>query len=118
MAELEILPDSRARTVKGSIKGPWGYWLPIFCANCGAEGGYVPEENMTFAFYLCRNCEHLGSTANMMAEPDVAFWNRVNKEQMDKYNRLLSQKELQKVVEDSSTPLSTLLAEGPSPRGK
>jgi hypothetical protein len=53
----DTLPDSRLKQSKGLVHGgPAGQfrmnWVPIYCANCGAAGGLVPEENKTFAFWL------------------------------------------------------------------
>ena len=53
---MEILPDCRLKSPKGIAFHRSSNWVPIFCANCGAEGGFVPEENMTFAFYQCQEC--------------------------------------------------------------
>jgi hypothetical protein len=74
--KLETLPDSRLKTLKESLRvGSTGNWQPIYCANCGHPGGRVPEENMTFAFWLCNNCyETHGAIAATMAVPDEIFW--------------------------------------------
>jgi hypothetical protein len=38
----------------------------------------VPEENMTFAFYLCNACyEQYGAIAGMMAVPDDVFFAQI-----------------------------------------
>lgn len=79
----EMLPDSRLQQVKTGgilVRMPWGTCNcePIFCANCGRPGGYVPVENMTFAFYLCDNCfERWGPPAGVMMVPDEVFWQQV-----------------------------------------
>jgi hypothetical protein len=79
---VEILPDSRANIAHGVIRGPHGNWLPIFCANCGTKGGLVPEENMTFAFWLCDPCwEKHGAIAATYVLPDEVFWAEVAAEQ-------------------------------------
>lgn len=112
----EILPDSRLRTIhtpRGMVQGPYGTWIPIFCANCGAKGGLVPEENCTFAFYLCDKCyEKHGVPAGLMAVPDELFWEKVKQEQMETHGRLLSEVELAKVLEADASPLATLLKSG------
>jgi hypothetical protein len=113
----ELLPDSRAKRATGGIRGPRGTWIPIYCANCGDEGGLVPEENMTFAFYLCSACEHHGIQAHFYAEPDTVFWHRVRQEQIDKHARLLSPEELLAELGRRDSPLAKLfkdrLAKGP-----
>ena len=79
---IEILPDSRTISGRGAIRGPGGSWTPIFCANCGTAGGRVPEENMTFAFWLCNPCwEKHGAIAGTMVTPDEVFWAEVAEEQ-------------------------------------
>jgi hypothetical protein len=76
---IDLLPDSRLQHREcGTIRGPGGNWVPIFCANCGAPGGVVPEENMTFAFYLCNACyEQYGAIAGTMAVPDEVFFAQI-----------------------------------------
>lgn len=106
----DILPDSRSnRTIgiKHSIGGVW--WIPIYCANCGADGGYVPEENMTFAFYLCNLCaDKWGNIANTYSEPDEVFFARVRDAQLEKYGQLLGPEELLKALDDAGSPLAKL----------
>jgi len=81
----ELLPDSRLQVAKGVVRGPGGNWVPIFCANCGGPGGYVPEENMTFAFWLCNACaETFGPIAATMMVPDEVFWAEVAAERAAK----------------------------------
>jgi hypothetical protein len=90
--------------------GAW--WVPIFCASCGADGGLVPEAHMTFAFYLCNVCsKKYGHLTCTMVEPDAVFWERVAQEQLEKYGRYLTTEEMQEVAAGTS-PLSTLLKEG------
>lgn len=90
-----------------------GWMVPVFCANCGASGGMVPQENMTFAFYLCDPChEKHGVIAGTLAVPDEVFFEQVKQEQLDKYGRLLSPAELQHVVDANSSPLATLISKG------
>jgi hypothetical protein len=74
-----ILPDTRAKRPTGGkfFHGKW--WNRISCANCSKDGGYVPEENMTFAFWLCDYCyETHGTIAGTMVLPDEVFWAKVN----------------------------------------
>jgi hypothetical protein len=80
MRNPEILPDSRATVARGlKFSAAWGCMaVPIFCANCGKSGGYVPEEHCTFACYLCNDCvrEH-PLPVGVYVTPDEAFWARV-----------------------------------------
>lgn len=109
-----ILPDSRlTKPGAGINRGAAGTWQPIFCAQCGCEGGMVPEENMTFAFWLCNPCfashGHITTTYVM---PDEVFWARLVDEQREKYGRILTVDELQVIVDANSSPLATLIKEG------
>ena len=80
----DLLPESRLKDKKGAIFMVWGEWgkiqmEPIFCANCGKLGAYVPEENMTFAFWLCDDtCASKWATlAGTYTSPDEVFWEKV-----------------------------------------
>lgn len=80
----DVLPDSRAKSGKGVVqtKTPLGLMVPIYCANCGTEGGMVPERNMTFAFWLCDPCfETYGHITGTMVQPDQEFWAQVKADQ-------------------------------------
>ena len=40
----------------------------------------MPEDNASFAFYLCNNCaDRWGPIANTYSEPDALFWERIHK---------------------------------------
>lgn len=80
--QVDVLPDSRAQRTVGAQQIGMAWWVPIYCANCGAKGGMVPEDNCTFAFWLCNNCwETHGAIAGTMAVPDELFWARLKAEQ-------------------------------------
>jgi len=114
---VEILPDSRAREAKDvkQMSVPnigMVHWVPIFCANCGTAGGRVPEENCTFAFYLCNNCvEKWGAVAGTYAVPDDVFWANVRREQQEKYGRQLLPLELEEVLKHENNSLTKLVQE-------
>lgn len=73
----------------------------------------VPEENMTFAFWLCDPCyDKYGYLTATSVVPDQVFWEQVKREQIEKYGRLLTEGELQAVVESNTTPLATLIQQG------
>ena len=111
----DLLPDSRLKTIhtpKGMIFGPGGTWVPVFCANCGADGGLCPETS-TFLFYLCNKCaETYGDIPGTMMMPDEVFFQKLKDEQMASYGRYLSHEELLAVVEADASPLATLLKSG------
>jgi hypothetical protein len=109
----ELLPDCRAREAKGTVLGPMGNMVPIFCANCGTQGGWVPEENMTFLYWLCNTCaETYGPIANTMMMPDEVFFERLKQEQIDKYGRFLTEQEIVAVIEEGTSALAKLIKEG------
>jgi hypothetical protein len=111
-----ILPDSRLATVftaKNARPGPLGFMVPIYCGSCGVEGGQVPEENMTFAYWLCKSCfAKYGEVVNTYVMPDEVFWRKLNEEQLEAHGRLLTGPELLDIVAADSSPLATLIKEG------
>jgi hypothetical protein len=93
----EILPDSRVSTVftpKGAVMGAMGWEVPIYCGSCGCEAGRVPQENMTFVFWLCNSCfaTH-GEITNTMVMPDEVYWEEVKQAQLAKYGHSLNAEE-------------------------
>ena len=121
-----VLPDSRTTgPPKGVVRGTHAlnaapmYWVPIFCASCGGPGGYVPEENMMFAFYLCQPCaDKYGAIANTMMVPDEVFWQRVAEVQLEKYGRILGEDELIKILDEANHPFAALVRDKQSNNGK
>jgi hypothetical protein len=119
MAE-ELLPDSRLKDAdKGNVRLPFANicpmnWVPIFCANCGTAGGFVPEENCTFAFYLCNKCaEKWSPLAGTLAVPDEIFWKKVRQAQIEMYGRALGEQEIAAALDDQSSALAKLAREAP-----
>jgi hypothetical protein len=107
---IDILPDSRAKNPTGLTAGPGGYWVPVFCANCGIEGGKVPEQNMTFIFYQCQKCsDAYGDIAGTMKVPDEVFYQKLADEQYETYGRALSEQELVTIIQEDASPLATLI---------
>lgn len=110
---MNLLPDCRAKTTKNRIFVGSMSWVPVFCANCGADGGSCPEENMTFMFYLCNKCAQThGQIAGTMMMPDEVFFEKLKQEQMASYGRYLTQEELSAIVAADASPLATLLTQG------
>jgi hypothetical protein len=92
-------------------------FIPIYCANCGADGGGVPEEHTTYAFYLCNPCtEKHGAPAGMLMMPDEIFFEKVKQAQLEEHGRLLSSAEIVTVLDDSSSALSKLARDAPKGR--
>ena len=114
MATPNVLPDCRAKIQKGVVRLGDLNWIPIFCANCGTDGGMVPEDNCDFAFYICIPCaEKWGNIAGVYMEPDHEFWKRVEQEQLAKYGRILSPDEQVEVLKDGNSTLAKLAREKP-----
>lgn len=114
---ISILPDSRARESKGRIAIAGTVFIPIYCANCGCDGGGVPEEHCTFAFYLCNSCvEKWGPIAGTYTEPDSVFFERVRLVQLETAGRAMTPEELVRTLEDESAPLTKLAREAPKGR--
>lgn len=110
-----ILPDSRLQRNKTNQVCRNGIWHErIFCAQCGADGGLVPVENMTFAFYLCNPChEAMGDIPETYAMPDEVFWQKVRDAQVEQFGRVLTPEELAKELDDGDSLLSKLAREKP-----
>jgi hypothetical protein len=114
LTKVDVLPDSRARDPKGLIlRSPMGNMVPIFCASCHKQGGYCPEENMHFICWLCNDCAgKYGEIAGTMFMPDEVFWKKVEQAQLEEHGRLLSEQELQTVVQEGASPLARLIQTG------
>jgi hypothetical protein len=112
---MDLLPDSRLKAPK-NIQFHLGMnWVPIFCANCGADGGFVPAENMTFVCYLCQPCANkLPPIEGTYVMPDEVFFQKVRDAQMEKYGRLLTAEEIAIELQDSNSILSKLKKDGES----
>jgi hypothetical protein len=109
----DILPDCRCSVIvtpRRMVQGPGGMWMPVYCANCGADGGLCPVENMTFLFYLCNKCaETYGQIAGTMMMPDEIFFQKLKDEQEATYGRSLTPEEIAAIVEAGDSPLAKLL---------
>ena len=111
----EVLPDCRAQHHTTINRGITGTWEPIFCANCGKDGGFVPAENKQFAFYLCDPCaEKWSPLVDTYMIPDEVFWRKVEQAQLEKYQRILSQEEIALLLTDERSTLSRLAKDRPS----
>ncbi len=81
-----LLPDSRMKSPKSSKTMFWpGYGNieveQVFCANCGKEHGWVPQQNTTYAFWLCTYCaETYGDKLPGYLMPDEVYWEMVRLE--------------------------------------
>lgn len=112
---MDILPSSRLVSKHIAVnRGLAGSWVPIFCANCGVDGGMVPEENKDFAFYLCQPCaDKWGAIAGTLAVPDEVFWEKVKQHQLECYGRELEVDEIVELLTDERSGLSRLAKDRP-----
>lgn len=122
-SKVSILPSSMLRNPKGIVQMRMPHatlnMQPIFCANCGADGGYVPElpENCNFAFYICRKCEGNGELQTMLegtghfCEPDTIFWEKLKQAQLEEDGRELEGWEVAEALKDSTHYISKLATE-------
>jgi hypothetical protein len=113
VSEPDILPDSRLRDPsKGLVFKGSQAWQPVFCANCGKDGGWTPTTS-TYMFYLCDNCvDTHGVPAGTMVIPDQVFWQKCREAQMNEFGRELTPIELLQTVEEGASPLARLLTLG------
>lgn len=115
----DILPDSRLGSNNGAVIADWhGFGrvecVPVFCANCGAEHGYVPKENTTFSFWLCQQCfEKYGEIAGCMVQPDHEFWEEVKQTMLANFGHALDPLELFVLEQQGWGPLASLVKESP-----
>lgn len=113
---LDILPGSAARVSKNLKFSNGMFWVPIFCANCGADGGMVPEETKDVAFYLCDSNQNdcaarYGPIAGTMPIPDEVFWAAVRAECLAQKGRDFTAEEVILAINDETNPLAKLARE-------
>lgn len=116
-AVADMLPTSVARELRGRVMRRGVPWVPIFCANCGCDGGFVPEAACDFAFYLCEPCaEKWSPLAGTMLVPDEVFWRKLNDAQLERYGRHLSVPELLNQLANPESMISKLAKDRPTRR--
>ena len=109
---LDLLPSSVPRETRNVVMRGAVPWVPIYCANCGCDGGHVPEDAKDFAFYLCIPChDKHGTIAGTMAVPDEVFWQKVKDAQIEKYGRELLAHEVVEELKVGDSMLSKLAKE-------
>jgi len=110
----DILPNCIAtRSEKTIVWGNGMKWIPIYCANCGKDGGMVMEGDWSlvknFAFYLCDPCgEKWSALVDMAISPDEAFWAKVKQAQLEAFGRELTEIELVEALKDGDHILTKL----------
>lgn len=105
----DILPNSVPHERKNIVFRGGVPWVPIFCANCGVDGGWIPEEACDFASYLCDPCAiKWGPSSTEYLMPDEVFWEKVKQAQLEKYGRELSAEEVMEQLKISDSMISKL----------
>jgi len=109
-----VLPSSVAREIKGDQMRNGVKWIPIFCANCGVDGGHVPEPSKDFAFYLCdahqNGCaEKWTDVVGLMIVPQEKFWEVARQEQLERLGREMTVTEVADALKDPNHWLQSLL---------
>lgn len=108
----DILPSSIAREIRGRqfIDGLWH--IPIFCASCGVDGGWVPETGEEFACILCNSCaDKHGGIPGTHSMPAEVFFAKIRDAQLEDYGRFLTEKELIIELGDPNSVISKLARE-------
>lgn len=109
-----VLPSSVAREIKGDRVRNGVKEIPIFCANCGVDGGWVPEPSKDFAFFLCDDNQN-GCSAkwspmvDFMVVPQEKFWEVARQEQLERLGREMTPVEIANAVKDPNHWLHSLL---------
>lgn len=108
---IEILPDARAKSGAGGIYNPtFGWMVPVYCINCGVQGGDVPAETTTSVFWQCTPChEKHGAIPGLHMTTDAAFHAKVAEAQLNEFGRYLTPLEVAQKVESADTAFAKLL---------
>jgi len=112
--DSNVLPNSIAVRSQKTVVWPNGMkWIPLFCANCGKDGGLVLENEWdrvkNWAFYLCDPCaERWSPLVDMALAPDEVFWKKVREAQLEAYGRELTNAELVEALKDDNHILTKL----------
>lgn len=110
----DLLPDCRAKVVRGRIYRAGQSWIPVFCPHCGAEGPMIPENNREFAFYQCEPCADKFPTPDGMVRVPDDVWNeRIQHAQQEDYGRVLTVFEQVIELSDVNSKLSKLARDRP-----
>lgn len=108
----DLLPNCVTKETKNVVMRNGVPYVPIFCANCGCDGGWVPQDSIEatgFAFYLCNPCaEKWAPLAGTYMVPDDVFWEKVKQTQIETYGRELSGEEVAEALKDDQHILTKL----------
>jgi hypothetical protein len=108
---VQLLPDTRLKIPTKVQRHKDQNWVPIFCANCGKDGGWVPD-NSTFAFYICTPCAaKCGNIDGTYMVPDEVFFDKLRNVQIEEFGRELSVYEMTEAIKNENNVLSKLVSE-------
>jgi hypothetical protein len=99
---MNVLPDSRCKAATGTVAISGVNHVPIFCMNCGVQGGLVTERGVNFVGWMCDSCqEKYPLPPGTYALPD------------DEHNRKVAEEwaklgSIERVVEELKNDHSTL----------
>jgi hypothetical protein len=111
---VDVLPDSRARERRGSIKGPDGIeYVPIYCINCGRRYGMVPATTITHVTALCdHGCAgQYGDLAHTYVDGDEKYKldaAEAMAKLVARLGRPVTAAELDEIAKDSTSPLAAV----------
>lgn len=111
----ELLPSSVPKVIRGVRFKDGIAMVPIYCANCGSDGGFVPEAAVLckqFAFYLCEPCaEKWSPLVDTLCVPDEVVWELAKQEQLEREGRELTPAEIVEALKDEGHYLSKIAKE-------
>lgn len=113
LSKIEILPNCIAARSSRTVRMGCRELIPIFCANCGADGGAILQTDFervkNWAFYLCDPCaEKWSPLVDQAIVPDELFWSAVREASVELYGRELAIEEQVEVLKDENAPLTRL----------
>lgn len=109
------LPSGLARERRGVKMIGGKPFVPLYCINCGADGGLVDEAGVAAMMdhaYICEPCaDKWGELFGASPIPDEIFWGKLRAAQMEKYGRMLTDFELVEALKDEHSMISKLARE-------
>jgi hypothetical protein len=113
MSQPNVLPDSRLKDPKETVKADWSWrnpatglvetirleLEPIYCFNCGKPNGHTPRGLMSYVSWMCEACaETWGGEAKLHNCADADFWAKVKEACLEIYGRELTQADLERLA--------------------
>lgn len=109
-----ILPSSMTRESRRAVVKDGLTHEPIYCANCGKEGGESIRAPGNFLFWLCDPCsEKWEPMVGVSMIPNDVMRQRIVDVQLEEYGRHLAPSEVMDALSDVNSPLSKLARDLP-----